>query len=309
MAVHRHQMKTEIYPIITTERRNRMPPGASPRPKCIVLPLPTVGDAPDAAGLGLHFLLGNMMAAHPGLSECWFGWRMPRIFHDPTQLIAFCNGNGPNLDLTRTATDLGVRFWIRGEVDAGTARLIFFDADVAKEMVATVPLESADGWVAFRKAVLDLLHYSDGLGRVTDPAPMLWVERCSCKGLDAVGRALLSFYVNSAKGTGTSWNIAPFLTAMADAPESFLAPALAGWAWYKSGRRAEAIAAFQQAITRNPAGVGSLAGLVQCAVASGNAAAAAGWARRKAIIRGENPHSAVQRARRKAAVSQQRNDS
>jgi len=40
------------------------------RPKLIVLPLqPDVDQEYNGIGLGIHFLLGNMIAIHPGLSD------------------------------------------------------------------------------------------------------------------------------------------------------------------------------------------------------------------------------------------------
>jgi len=47
----------------------------------MVFPLqPEKGRVFSGVGLGVHFLLGNVMALHTGLKELWFGWRVKKIF-------------------------------------------------------------------------------------------------------------------------------------------------------------------------------------------------------------------------------------
>ena len=57
------------------------------RPQCIVLPFqPDSLQDFNGVGLALHFLLGNVMVLHTGLKECWFGWRVNKIFPEETDL-------------------------------------------------------------------------------------------------------------------------------------------------------------------------------------------------------------------------------
>jgi hypothetical protein len=63
------------------------------RPQCIILPFqPDASDDFNGVGLALHFLMGNVMVLHNGLKECWFGWRVKKIFPEKSDLQAYCQG-------------------------------------------------------------------------------------------------------------------------------------------------------------------------------------------------------------------------
>jgi hypothetical protein len=78
--------------------------GAAERPKMVVLPLqPRPGELEKGPGLGLHFLLGNVLAHHSALEEFWFGWRVKSIFPDAEALRRYDLGAGPGPDVDRLA--------------------------------------------------------------------------------------------------------------------------------------------------------------------------------------------------------------
>jgi hypothetical protein len=80
--------------------RKRNKGGVMQKSRLIVMPfVPESGQAFDGTGLGIHFLLGNLFGVHSGLTECWFGWRVKKIFQDGDAFSDYCRGrcSGPDI--------------------------------------------------------------------------------------------------------------------------------------------------------------------------------------------------------------------
>lgn len=61
------------------------------RPKAIVLPFRSKKQGFEGGvGMGLHFLLGNIMILNRGLAEMWFGWRTKKIFSERDAFMSYC---------------------------------------------------------------------------------------------------------------------------------------------------------------------------------------------------------------------------
>jgi len=83
------------------------------KPRLIILPLqPKEGQDYDGIGLGVHFLLGNVVAPHTGLKEFWFGWRVKKIFLEKERLRVYCRGEGPRLDIAKLGKEQDIRYWL-----------------------------------------------------------------------------------------------------------------------------------------------------------------------------------------------------
>ena len=99
----------------TTEQSIKKRGGS--KPKLIVLPFqPQESGKNDGIGLGVHFLLGNVVALHTGLKEFWFGWRVKKIFLERERLTAYCHGEGLQLNISKLGKEQGIRYWLRGKV-------------------------------------------------------------------------------------------------------------------------------------------------------------------------------------------------
>ena len=96
-----------------------MPPASQTRPRCVVLPIPSQDSLLPFIGMAVHFLFGNLVVLHPGFTECWFGWRVAKIFPDAADLEAYWKTGQPAPDLIRTGRREQIRFWITGAVSSG----------------------------------------------------------------------------------------------------------------------------------------------------------------------------------------------
>ena len=210
---------------------------AESKPRLIVLPLkPQEGQVYNGIGLGVHFLLGNVVAPHTGFKEFWFGWRVKKIFPDKKAFQGYCRNADDKLDLVPLSQSQKVRYWLSGNYGDASVRLHFFDGKTpgAVHRPADLAISVDDGLVAFR---VQLTQWLSSVGR---PMPRdqiqaaLWPEKISSKGLDAVGRALEDFYGYSAYGGDGPLDVSPFEKAVALAPGSFMAQDLYGWALYRN---------------------------------------------------------------------------
>ncbi len=78
----------------------------------IVLPLQPESHLDfNGIGLALHFLLGNTIVLHTGLTEFWFGWQVKKIFPEKKDLAGYCRGEGGRLDLKRLSAEQGIHLW------------------------------------------------------------------------------------------------------------------------------------------------------------------------------------------------------
>ena len=268
------------------------------RPQCIVLPFqPDPSEDFNGVGLALHFLLGNVMALHTGLKECWFGWRVNKIFPEKTDLKAYCRGKEVLVDLHQVSTEQNVRFWLYGKAGDRFVTVFLFDAaDNEQSLSKRIPVSYSDGLVEFRRIFLDHLAACGHPFPAKQVQPALWAETISMQGMDILGRALESFYLHSAYSGKGKIDSGLFEKAAAVAPNSFMAQDILGWASYRSQDYRAAKESFLRALRSNPNGIGAMSGLMWCGVYTGDREEAQFWAARKAEVRGEDIKEARQKA-------------
>ena len=272
-----------------------------PIDRCIVLPLrPASPEVFSGIGLALHFLLGNVLVLHTGLEEMWFGWRVAKIFPRRQDLENYCRDAAVRLDLSRTAREQKVRFWIAGTYTDRSAALACFDAESAADgSPIELPLSCDDGLVAFRARFIDGLA-SAGLAMDAGQArAALWPETIDPAGLDVVGRALERFYIASKFTNDRPLDPGPFKQAIATAPDSFMAHDIYGWALYQNRNYAAARPAFLKSLGINPSGAGAMSGLMWCGVYMQAVDEAMFWAGRKAEVCGRDVAAAREKGRQR----------
>ncbi len=125
------------------------------KPRLIVMPFaPDPAQTFDGTGLGIHFLLGNLFGVHPRLTECWFGWRVKKIFPKATAFSAYCRGLPPFPDFQVLGKQENVRYWLTGTwlKTEGMIQVFIALHDIRGSVRdITLPLSPADGMVAFRR--------------------------------------------------------------------------------------------------------------------------------------------------------------
>jgi hypothetical protein len=269
---------------------------AKTQPKCIVMPFQET--RASGAGLALHFLLGNVIAVHTGFAECWFGWRVGKIFATPAALRDYGRLRGTALDKNQICAEQKVRCWIYGTMQDEAVSITWFDSRRKDQPSASLVFSTADHLVAFRNRFLDWLG-GCGFALADERRPMaLWPEKTTLAGLQGIGKALEKFYIYSAYGVTGAIDLAPFSEAVRLAPESFMAHNLLGWAHYRNQAAARAKSSFLRALELNPDAVGPMAGLMWCAVLEKDESAAIHWATLKAAKCEEDCGAAVEKARR-----------
>ena len=268
---------------------------------CIVLPFqPARGRTFDGVGLALHFLLGNVMALHDGLKELWFGWRIRKIFLNSADLAAYCRGVPLQPVLQDLSQRENVRFWVHGHYDHCKVEIELFDACKTEvQLSGRLLLSLADHLVEFRRAFIHLIGRSGHPFTKSQRQIALWEECASLHGLDAIGRALETFYQYSAFPKDRLLDLAPFEHAVNQAPQSFIAHDLLGWARYRVQDYTSAKDAFNQALTINPDGAGAMSGLMWCSVHMRDWEQTIHWAVCKAETCGQNQTTAMNNARRR----------
>ena len=275
----------------------------SPTDQCIVLPFRPQHPQPfSGIGLALHFLLGNVLVLHTGLKEMWFGWRVKKIFPQQEAFQHYCRDATASLDLARVSHAQKVRLWIHGILSVPSMALHFFDgqhrvADNAPPIA--LGTSTGDRLIGFRS------QFMAGLKSIGHAMPenqiqaALWPETIDRKGLDAVGRALETFYLFSAYGKSAALDTTSFQKAVAAAPESFMAHDLHGWALYRNADYPGAKAAFLTALQINPAGAGAMSGLMWCGIYTKDLEEALFWSGRKAEACRRDIEAARQACRRR----------
>lgn len=266
-------------------------------PRLIVMPfVPDPGEIFTGTGLSIHFLLGNLFAVHPGLTECWFGWRVKKIFPDGPGFSDFCRGNAPLPDIASLGVQEKVRYWLTGSVSGGPGILQVSMAlhDIhGNGRRITLPLSLDDGMLDFRHRFLEWIAGAGLAFPGTDA--VLWPEWITAPGLDSLGRGLEVLYLNYITQAGTGADpidLAWFDQAVVTSPRSYLAQDLKGWGLYKNQAILPAQAAFETALALNETGVGALSGLLWCAVQEKNRNKALGYALAKARVTGNDPAKA-----------------
>lgn len=268
------------------------------KPRLIVLPLqPQDGQAFNGTGLGVHFLLGNVVALHTGLKEFWFGWRVKKIFLKKERLRAYCRDEGPQLDITKLGKEQGIRYWLSGRIQQRGNKmqvaLVLTDTKgEGDEWSTDLTLEPADHLIGFRKGFLAWLE-TCGLPLPDAQATRaLWPEKTNPEGLDLLGWALETFYLHSSWGEKGQLDLHLFDRAVCAAPASYLAHDLKGWALYKNKDYQAAEKSFRSALRLNSNGLGAQAGLMWCAIYTNDEEKAYTWAMAKADLRGESRNAA-----------------
>jgi hypothetical protein len=273
-----------------------------PTDQCIVLPFqPRKGQPFDGTGLALHFLLGNVLVLHTGLKEMWFGWRVKKIFAQKEAFQRYCRDAHNQLDLVQASRLQKIRFWLYGNYTMQAVSLHFFDSRSPHSHAIPIDLalSSEDKLVGFRSQFINWLPATGHPMPKEQIQPALWPETISREGLNAVGRALASFYIYSAYGGDESLDLTPFETAVAAAPESFMAQDLYGWALYRNKNYPAAKTAFLTSLRINPAGAGAMSGLMWCGVYGKDLEEAMFWSGRKADVCRKDVQAAREAGRRR----------
>jgi len=269
------------------------------RPKLIVMPFQARDGQPfDGIGLGLHFFFGNLFGVHGGLMECWFGWRVKKIFPEPMLLTAYCRGNNLFPDIRALGSREKVRFWLEGTYRK-KGETFFIDLvlhDTKEESASTICLAFglSDGLLAGRDEFFDWLE-TCGLPFV-GIEKALWPEQITGRGLAFLGRGLETLYLNYIQGRDNKEtsadsdliDISWFDRSVEASKASYLAQDLRGWGLYKNGETALAKKAFASALELNPEGIGALSGMMWCALGVNDRAGALHYAQLKAGCRGED---------------------
>jgi hypothetical protein len=275
------------------------------KPRLIVLPLqPKKGQAYDGIGLGVHFLLGNVVAPHTGLKEFWFGWRVKKIFLEKDRLTAYCRGEGPRLDIAKLGKEQDIRYWLWGSVQqqGSEMEIVLVLTDTKgkhKEWTTRLILDPANQLIGFRKGFLAWLDACGLPFPNAQEAKALWPEETTLKSLDLLGRDLEVYYLHSSWGDKDPLDPELFDSAVSAAPSSYLAHDLKGWVLYKNKDYKSAEKSFRAAIKINSNGLGAISGLMWCAVYTNDEEKAYKWAMAKADIRGENREAARAKVERR----------
>ena len=265
------------------------------RPKIIVLPLqPDTGQSFSGIGLGVHFLLGNLLAVHTGFVEFWFGWRIKKLFPEIEMLRSFIRGEGPGFNMAEHADREKIRFWVSGKYreckDHLTVSIKVNDFDMNREHIRELHIDPSDFLVGFSKQFLsfvndDIMDMPEGQFEKA-----VWSEKISLKGLDFLGSAVDATYEGMI--TGEELSLGWIEKAVSDSPDSYLINDLKGWALYKNRNYDEAAQSFSRAINMNPDGVGALAGMMWCYISKKDKASAVRFSTAKADVRNGNHEKA-----------------
>jgi len=269
------------------------------KPRLIVLPLQSKkGQAYDGIGLGIHFLLGNVVTLHTGLKEFWFGWRVKKIFLEKERLTNYCQGEDLRLEITKLGKAQGIRYWLWGSVrqQGGKvqADLVLKDTKGDRtEWKTGLILDPTDHLIGFRKGFLTWLKACGLPFKDTQVTKALWPEKTTLKSLGLMGRDLKTYYLHTSWGDKGPLDSELFDSSVSAAPSSYLAHDLKGWALYKNKDYNSAKESFRSAIKINPNGLGAISGLIWCAVYTNDKEKATKWAMVKADIRGESRKAAI----------------
>jgi len=264
------------------------------KPKLIVMPLrPAQGQTYNGIGLGVHFLLGNMVAHHNGLKEFWFGWRVKRIFHKKNNFLDYCQGEDSLIETISLGRGQGIRYWLWGwfKQQGPNVKINLALTDTEgrhgqknAEFIIKTPGKITDFQEDFFSWLEDCgIENLDG--KITKS---LWQEDTNMPGLDFLGRALEAYYIYSSWGHEKELDMKMFNKAVSGAPRSYLANDLRAWALYRKKNYQAAKMGFKSALKLNKNGLGALSGLMWCAIKTNNEKSAIFLGAEKSKIRMEN---------------------
>lgn len=258
---------------------------------------PAAGQGYDGVGLGLHFLLGNVMAVHPLLNEFWFGWRVAKLFIDQDQFTRYCWGEIGFNEIEKSKGIQDVVFRLSGiyEKKAGqlavSLTLSVFEQP-GKTQAQSFVIDLSDGLIDFRKKFIAWLETCDLPFTDVQARKILWPERICMKGLDYLGCSMAATYMNYLDPAEVKINLGWFEKAVKKAPDSYLAWDMKGWGLYKNQSYESAKKAFLKAVSINENGLGALAGLMWCHIFTRNRRQALKWALAKADVRQDSHEKA-----------------
>ncbi|MEW5910821.1 MAG: hypothetical protein AB1659_13535, partial [Thermodesulfobacteriota bacterium] len=212
-------------------------------------------------------------------------------------LISFCRGESPEPDIYQLGQQEDIRFWFSGHMENQKILISLTDVEVQKNQTESILFSGQDHYLRFRSRFLDWVEISGIPFDETERQNALWPEQLSMEGMDAMGQALLQFYLFSSYPSGSELDIHPFIKAAETAPFSYMVQNLMGWAHYRRAEYGLAEEAFSDAVKLNPSGVGATAGLMWCAIKLNQEEDALQWAIRKAELRGDAIEEATEKTR------------
>ncbi len=263
------------------------------RHRFIVMPFqPEPGQVYSGIGLGLHFLIGNVMAVQTLLKEFWFGWRVNKLFKNQVEIVEFCQGKKGLDNIEQLAKEQEIKYWLNGTYVQDDNKIILslvlsiFNGNI-KEHSKKFIIDLSDNLIGFRNEFIDWLGEFSLSFEDIQRQKILWPEQISFKGLDFLGRSVESTYMNYVDNSKPDDPIELefFEKAALAAPNSYLAWDMKGWGLYKNRSYKEAEKAFLKAISFNKDGLGALSGLMWCYIFVNNTDLATKYAIAKANVR------------------------
>jgi len=286
----------------------KMPPSLKPNNKnqnqdkhrFIVMPFQPEPKQPyNGIGMGLHFLLGNVMAVQTNLKEFWFGWRVNKIFKNPLELAAFFKGEKRLDHIEQHAEEQDIKYWLNGTHFQDDSKISLtlvlsrFNGG-KKEISKKFMIDLSDNLIGFRNEFFSWLSNFSLVFEKTQIEKIMWPEYISVEGLDFLGRSMESTYMNYVDKSKLKdpIDLGFFEKLVSAAPDSYLAWDMKGWGLYKNQSYNEAEKAFLKAISLNKDGLGALSGLMWCYIFTNNQKLANKYAVAKADVRNESHEKA-----------------
>jgi len=263
------------------------------RHRFIVMPFqPESEQVYSGIGLGLHFLIGNVMAVQTLLKEFWFGWRVNKLFKNQVEIVEFCQGKKGLDNIEQLAKEQEIKYWLNGTYVQDDNRIILslvlsiFNGNI-KEHSKKFIIDLSDNLIGFRNEFIDWLGEFSLSFKDIQRQKIMWPEQISFKGLDFLGRSVESTYMNYVDNSKPDDPIELefFEKAALAAPNSYLVWDMKGWGLYKNRSYKEAEKAFLKAISFNKDGLGALSGLMWCYIFVNNTDLATKYAIAKADVR------------------------
>ncbi|MCP4722348.1 MAG: tetratricopeptide repeat protein, partial [Desulfobacteraceae bacterium] len=215
-------------------------------------------------------------------------------FPEPGMLKDYCRTNKPFSDIRELGNRENVRFWLQGQYqqkgeDFFLSLVLHDTKEGMSEFKICFSMALNDGLLECRAKFFEWLetcgHPFVGIENAS------WPEYITGRGLDFLGRALETTYINYIQGDGPGTNLIDlswFDRAVDESEDSYLAHDLRGWGLYKNGEYKMAEKAFASALNLNPDGLGALSGMMWCALCAKNREKTLEYALAKATCRNQD---------------------
>ena len=259
----------------------------------IVMPFqPDSEQVYNGIGLGLHFLIGNVMAVQTLLKEFWFGWRVNKLFKNQVEIVEFCQGKKGLDNIEQLAKEQEIKYWLNGTYVQDDNRIILslvlsiFNGNI-KEHSKKFIIDLSDNLIEFRNEFIEWLGEFSLSFEDIQRKKIMWPEQLSFEGLDFLGRSIESTYMNYVDNSrpDNPIELKFFEKVVLAAPDSYLAWDMKGWGLYKNKSYKEAEKAFLKAVSFSKDGLGALSGLMWCYIFANNKDLATKYAVAKADVR------------------------